>query len=106
VHADDGIRGFHVTGVQTCALPISPLAALHVPTPGFADRRVNGETWRTYTLRFGDHYITTADRTDERATLVRDVLLAAGVPFLVRSEERRVGNGASSRWRAEGPTYR
>lgn len=61
----------------------APLAALHVPTPGFADRRVNGETWRTYTLRFGDHYITTADRTDERATLVRDVLLAAGVPFLV-----------------------
>src|SRR5690606_16473120 len=24
--AEDGIRGFHVTGVQTCALPISPLA--------------------------------------------------------------------------------
>src|SRR5690606_12993660 len=26
--AEDGIRGFHVTGVQTCALPISGLAAL------------------------------------------------------------------------------
>ncbi len=61
----------------------APLAALDVPAPGFADRQVNGETWRTYTLRFGDHYITTADRTDERATLVRDILLAAGVPFLV-----------------------
>src|SRR5690606_40474559 len=24
--AEDGIRDFHVTGVQTCALPISPLA--------------------------------------------------------------------------------
>src|SRR6266511_2682780 len=24
--AVDGIRGFHVTGVQTCALPISPLS--------------------------------------------------------------------------------
>src|SRR5690606_39554017 len=24
-HAEDGIRGFHVTGVQTCALPISIL---------------------------------------------------------------------------------
>src|SRR5690606_28731711 len=52
----------------------APLAALDVPAPGFADRQVNGETWRTYTLRFGDHYITTADRTDERATLVRDIL--------------------------------
>ena len=61
----------------------APLAALDAPAPGFADRRVNGETWRTYTLRFGDHYITTADRIDERDTLVRDILLAAGVPFLV-----------------------
>src|SRR5690606_40498421 len=26
VHAEDGIRGFHVTGVQTCALPISWVA--------------------------------------------------------------------------------
>src|SRR5690606_40732514 len=25
--AEDGIRDFHVTGVQTCALPISPSAA-------------------------------------------------------------------------------
>src|SRR6266511_5283255 len=24
LQAEDGIRGFHVTGVQTCALPISP----------------------------------------------------------------------------------
>src|SRR6266511_4509949 len=31
-HAEDGIRAFHVTGVQTCALPIStglPLAGRH-----------------------------------------------------------------------------
>lgn len=61
----------------------APLAALDVPAPGFADRRVNDEIWRTYTLRFGEHYITTADRVDERDTLVRDILLAAGVPFLV-----------------------
>ncbi|MGO1540151.1 MAG: ATP-binding protein [Luteimonas sp.] len=61
----------------------APLAALDVPAPGFADRRVNDEIWRTYTLRFGDHYITTADRVDERDTLVRDILIAAGVPFLV-----------------------
>src|SRR5436309_6395578 len=26
--AEDGIRDFHVTGVQTCALPISPLLFL------------------------------------------------------------------------------
>src|SRR5690606_39800994 len=28
--AEDGIRDFHVTGVQTCALPISCLAAIGV----------------------------------------------------------------------------
>src|SRR6266700_7689560 len=28
--ADDGIRGFHVTGVQTCALPISTIGCVAV----------------------------------------------------------------------------
>src|SRR5690606_26382515 len=31
--AEDGIRDFHVTGVQTCALPIS--ATVVLPTPPF-----------------------------------------------------------------------
>src|SRR5690606_39761988 len=31
--AEDGIRGFHVTGVQTCALPISAPRAPLPPTP-------------------------------------------------------------------------
>src|SRR5690606_40410454 len=30
--AEDGIRDFHVTGVQTCALPISFLVAFAVPS--------------------------------------------------------------------------
>src|SRR5436309_530118 len=29
--AEDGIRDFHVTGVQTCALPILPDATLKIP---------------------------------------------------------------------------
>src|SRR5690606_39434500 len=33
LQAEDGIRAFHVTGVQTCALPISPApVAAAVPT--------------------------------------------------------------------------
>src|SRR5690606_40136144 len=40
--AEDGIRDFHVTGVQTCALPISPLLQLPQSLPdrggGEADR--------------------------------------------------------------------
>src|SRR5690606_40974413 len=36
--AEDGIRVFHVTGVQTCALPISPRAAARA-VDGVDDRR-------------------------------------------------------------------
>ena len=61
----------------------APLSALESPRPGYADRSIGGEAWRTYTLRSGDYHITTADRRDERDRLVRGILLAAGVPFLV-----------------------
>ena len=60
-----------------------PGMAMEAPVPGFADRRIGDATWRTYTLRFGDYHITTADAAGERDQLVRDILLAAGVPFLV-----------------------
>src|SRR5690606_41173569 len=33
VQAEDGIRAFHVTGVQTCALPIYPDPNMYVPLP-------------------------------------------------------------------------
>src|SRR5690606_39351187 len=46
--AEDGIRDFHVTGVQTCALPISALAAAPpagTPAPGRqGDRRADLRT--------------------------------------------------------------
>src|SRR5690606_39821182 len=35
-HAEDGIRDFHVTGVQTCALPICPYTFFG-NTPAIAD---------------------------------------------------------------------
>ncbi len=56
---------------------------IDVPEPGFSSRMFNGKTWRVYTLPFGDHYISTFDLMEERDTLVRDILLAVGVPFLV-----------------------
>src|SRR5690606_40848448 len=44
--AEDGIRDFHVTGVQTCALPISELAA------GDLQRvyGLDGRRWRVSSL--------------------------------------------------------
>src|SRR5690606_40841739 len=50
-HAEDGIRDFHVTGVQTCALPIYGAAgrvlvgvanAAHEPAHGLEDGVVTG----------------------------------------------------------------
>src|SRR5206468_12160667 len=72
--AEDGIRDLIVTGVQTCALPISARAA-------------RGSRVRAHDVR------------PELASAVR----AAGAdwaatPQQARSEERRVGKESRSRW--------
>src|SRR5690606_40137091 len=80
--AEDGIRDFHVTGVQTCALPI--FAHLR-----FASRRRSEPPPASGTTR------TT------RATLSRTFLLARRAASRTgrrRSEERRVGKECRSRW--------
>src|SRR5215475_1552511 len=65
--AEDGIRDFHVTGVQTCALPISPLTSRANPrvssaspwtatiseAKGKVDERVRVCTRRAYPGREG-----------------------------------------------------
>src|SRR5690606_40560437 len=87
--AEDGIRDFHVTGVQTCALPI------------YAPARVDLE-------RSGRHVLDGIPCTDGQPG--RDVPAAGscgkprpgatpggrGAP--ARSEERRVGKECRSRW--------
>src|SRR5207302_6230145 len=98
--AEDGIRDFHVTGVQTCALPISPALP---GEPQDAPARV--------TLRevLGDHPCC---RGIERAAHEgRDVaeeyapdphreriLGLHATPLRGRSEERRVGKEGRSGW--------
>src|SRR5215475_15213024 len=69
--AEDGIRDFHVTGVQTCALPISRRcrARRHCR----AIRRARGR----------------APRIPARPS---------DAPVRERSEERRVGKECRSRW--------
>src|SRR5215510_12398411 len=67
--AEDGIRGGHVTGVQTCALPIYTTAAR--ARPARADAR-------------------SAARSARRR--------AEAAPQSIRSEERRVGKECRSRW--------
>lgn len=50
---------------------------------GYSTRRLQDHEWRIYVLRDGGYQITTADRVDQRNTLINELLIAAGVPFLI-----------------------
>src|SRR5690606_40667622 len=73
--AEDGIRDFHVTGVQTCALPISGYYQVTMPTETEIKCRLQPQ------------------QVAALATLL-DTLAQPQ-----RSEERRVGKECRSRWR-------
>lgn len=53
---------------------------LNAQQMGFRDQRVDGVSWRSYTIEQDGRRITTADRLDERQTLQSSVLLAAALP--------------------------
>lgn len=50
---------------------------------GYSTRIYGGKLWRTYVLEQGGIRVATADRIDIRDALLRDVALAAAVPFAV-----------------------
>src|SRR3712207_8326091 len=84
--AEDGIRDIGVTGVQTCALPISGARVL--------DDVLGGALGLLDDLGLGDQPILALAR------FLDDPLgLALGLgEHLLRSEERRVGKECRSRW--------
>src|SRR5690606_39940385 len=96
--AEDGIRDFHVTGVQTCALPIWRLETHQgdplVPSGDGDDARA---------LR--DELLELRERMDRLATAyadgaVSESQLRSGTERLrARSEERRVGKEGRARGR-------
>src|SRR3712207_8765526 len=86
--AEDGIRDIGVTGVQTCALPISgaqPVEAFVGPDR-HDTRGVVGLTGTEHDLA-GSEELTTTQGCEP-----------LGGPLGVRSEERRVGKECRSRW--------
>src|SRR5690606_39802391 len=96
--AEDGIRGFHVTGVQTCALPI-PQRRLCAPfrsgvTQHFRERGPPSSGAASGRL-------SAAAAVAQLRTLRWCARWVSGRPILFtglgRSEERRVGN--EGRWR-------
>src|SRR5207302_2302455 len=84
--AEDGIRDFHVTGVQTCALPISALASSLLVSAALA---VPG-TLVHLALGHIDWTVT--------FTLALTSIPASRAGARVRSEERRVGKEGRCRW--------
>lgn len=52
-------------------------------TPGFSTHVYGGQRWRTYVLRQGNIQIATADSIEVREALDRELILSAGLPFIV-----------------------
>src|SRR5690606_39519120 len=91
LQAEDGIRDFHVTGVQTCALPICsqsrlPLTILAIQVAPEIHAPLRIDPCRPVCEQHGN------------PVLQRDVLqLTRSENALNRSEERRVGKECSAR---------
>src|SRR2546430_12021489 len=77
--AEDGIRDLTVTGVQTCALPISRLFVCHNPHGSFAPTWSAGLRPPMVSQALGNEEACLNCHRDKRG------------PFVFRSEERRVG---------------
>src|SRR5205085_5520266 len=87
--AEDGIRDLTVTGVQTCALPISRLAG--------RTRRGARRARRRRTRRDGARRAVATSRGDRRVGGRCEGAPRGGK----RSEERRVGKGGRAGWSRE-----
>ena len=56
---------------------------LDTAVAGFSTRTIQGSRWRTYTLEQDGIRITTADSVDRRTALLKDIVVATSVPFLI-----------------------
>src|SRR5690606_40371968 len=98
--AEDGIRDFHVTGVQTCALPIccKYYLCIMILAERYHDiscgHRVVGHEGKCRFLHghnYRIHFTVAADQLDEIGRVV-------DFSVIKRSEERRVGKECRCKW--------
>src|SRR5207245_7368172 len=98
---EDGIRDATVTGVQTCALPISrkiswpcsqaAASTMALPCAGTSIALLALENWLNRAVALSRSAFTVFKRSSRKSRSRR----AAEV---LRSEERRVGKGGRGRW--------
>src|SRR5690606_40860340 len=94
--AEDGIRDFHVTGVQTCALPILPHSGFE---QGIGEGLFTGSCFihgAKYQNVAAESCCNRTNGIENRAILPRR-FSAASIPTYFRSEERRVGKECRTR---------
>src|SRR5690606_40963900 len=94
--AEDGIRDFHVTGVQTCALPISKnyIDNLSEETRKGMEEKARQGIWPSR-APYGYINITCGSRRSiEVDRALSDRIAHLFEVYAERSEERRVGNAS------------
>src|SRR5690606_40925738 len=91
--AEDGIRDFHVTGVQTCALPISPVGPRPSPTTATSSRASRAARLAsTWFRRCALPRVSTEERIGRFSPQrERPSQPYSPTALVTRSEERRVG---------------
>src|SRR5690606_41051374 len=93
--AEDGIRDFHVTGVQTCALPILRAWIQTPSAPAAMTRaRKSGSTSDGSCASTPIRHFTVTGTAQTRFIAATQSATSSGV---FRSEERRVGKECRSR---------
>src|SRR3712207_8267876 len=90
--AEDGIRDIGVTGVQTCALPISAVAGANLRALGVPGAVMLADATALDVSPFGVVFADPARRTGTGRVFDVDAYAPS------RSEERRVGKECRSRW--------
>src|SRR5690606_40597655 len=97
--AEDGIRDFHVTGVQTCALPIYVEIRVVPDLFQLNMRQVEVENLDGIPLLGVNGHVAfrRSNRLLKRAIDLTLVLLLSPFALALRSEERRVGKECRSR---------
>src|SRR5207302_7371736 len=94
--AEDGIRDFHVTGVQTCALPISIFCLRDCSTRGTLTSTETRS--RLIVAMIAEGFSSSWKTTVAPSSGGRNIPRNCPNTWLSRSEERRVGKECSSGW--------